>query len=223
MSYSLTLTNESLVLHNSEPQGYFNIRSGRIDGDLELVALLKTGDDNAFRLLVGKYKDRIYRIAYTYTGDKHKADDVTQEVFLKVYLKIKTFKERSTFFTWLYRVAVNECHNATRKSWRTLLALDAPFSDEDSSTLADVLKGGDIDMESRHISQEQAKFIKTLIDALSDKYRAVYILRNIDGLSYDEIADTLKISVAKVKIWLFRAREKINDKSQSLHQQNTEY
>jgi len=222
VSYAFSLTNENGILYNMKNTFAPEVieltmeNAGYIDTDLELIKSFKDGDQSSFVELVKKYKDRIYRLVYSIIHDRHEADDITQEVFLKVYFKINKFKENSSFFTWMYSIAVNECRHSLRKRKRTFISLDTPLSDDDAVGLGDILKSCEKDIESQLVEEEQIKLLKTLIDTLPDKYKTIYILRNIDGLSYREISEILSISAEKVRVWLFRAREKMDEKIRAL-------
>jgi RNA polymerase sigma-70 factor (ECF subfamily) len=181
-----------------------------IDEDAGLVTSFKAGDRPSFDELVKKYKDRIFRVALTMLQDKTEADDVTQEVFMRVYTKIGSFKETSTFFTWMYSIAVNECRHALRKKKHVPVSLDTPLEENEESTLSDLLKSKEENMDHRLVREEETGLAYKLINTLPEKYRTIYVLRNVDDLSYNEIAGIMGISVNKVKVWLFRAREKLD-------------
>jgi RNA polymerase sigma-70 factor (ECF subfamily) len=198
------------------------VYKGSMDNDLALVHAFKAGDQPSFDALVTKYKDRIYRMAFGMLHDSNEADDITQEVFLKVYLKIKSFKESSSFFTWLYRIAVNECLNGLRKKKRLPLSLDAPLADDNPEIFGATLLSPERDIEAQLISTEQAALLHTLIDALPEKYKAAYVLRMMADFSYREIAEILQLPEQTVKIRLFRAREKMDEKIKTLGGVNNE-
>lgn len=183
----------------------------RVDADSALVTAFKGGDESAFAALVTKYRDRIYRLAFATVQDANEADDIAQEVFLKVYFKIQSFRGSSLFFTWLYSIAVNECRHGLRKRKRKILSLDAPLEEDEPTTLGDLQPSGEKDIVSQLVSAEDARRAQALIDGLPDKYRDIYVLRMVDGLSYEELSHTLGITVPLVKIWLFRARKKMDD------------
>ncbi|MFA5858357.1 MAG: sigma-70 family RNA polymerase sigma factor [Elusimicrobiota bacterium] len=217
-SYVLLLANDMRRLDN--PKGSTVLQQPVfMEADTELVKSLKNGNQPAFEELIHKYKDRIYRIVFTFIQDKTEADDVTQEVFLKVYRKINTFKEQSSFFTWLYSVTINECQHSMRKTKREFISLDAPLSSENAATLVDILKSEEQNPDTMLINEEQIALLHKMINLLPTKYRTVYILKTVDGLSYKEISEILGISMEKVKIWLFRAREKLDDKMRPFYEE----
>lgn len=217
MTCASSLTSGSGILYNAfamptypdEPSAACDAR--RADADGALVTAFKGGDERAFAALVTKYRDRIYRLAFATVQDANEADDIAQEVFLKVYFKIQSFRGTSLFFTWLYSIAVNECRHGLRKRKRKILSLDAPLEEDEPTTLGDLQPSGEKDIVSQLVSAEDARRAQALIDGLPDKYREIYVLRMVDGLSYEELSRTLSISIPVVKIWLFRARKKIDD------------
>ncbi len=186
--------------------------------DLELVSTFKNGEQSSFDKLIKKYKDRIYRIIFMIIQDKSEADDITQEVFLRAFLKINTFRAESSFFTWLYSIAINECRHALRKKKGMLISIDSVLQADDNLKLGDILKSNEESPESRLIREEQIEMLNRIINMLPDKYKTVYVLKIIDGLSYKEISEILNISIEKVKVWLFRAREKLDEKIRPLYE-----
>lgn len=217
MSCACSLTSSAGILYNAlamptrDEEQPANDGARREDADRALITAFKGGDESAFVALVAKYRDRIYRLAFATVQDANEADDIAQEVFLKVYFKIQSFRETSAFFTWLYSIAVNECRHGLRKRKRRVVSLDAPLAEDEPTTLGDLLPSGEKDIESQLVSAEDARRAQALIDGLPDKYRDIYVLRMVDGLSYEDLSRTLGISIPLVKIWLFRARKKIDD------------
>jgi len=186
------------------------------DIDFELVRSLKERNQQAFNEIVQKYKDRIYRVVLSIVQNASEADDITQEVFLKVYYRIDTFQGKSSFFSWLYSIAINECRHCFRAKNRNTIALNTPLNDEDGANIGDLLKSGEESHDSKLIKEENISLAYDIINTLNPKYKTAYILRNVDGLSYKEIAEVLGISMDKVKVWLFRAREQIDERIKDL-------
>jgi len=169
--------------------------------DRELVRRLREGDAEALRTIVERYQDRLFHLIYGIVRDRHEVEDVAQEVFLKVYLRITAFDERSKFYTWLYRVAVNAAKDHVKKrSRRPAVALD---EDEGIEAPADL---GPLELAAK---AETRREIRAAIAALPLRYREVLALRELQGLSYSEIADVLQISIGTVESRLHRARRKL--------------
>jgi len=174
----------------------------RID-DKELVRRIRGGDAEALRLLVERYQERIFALVYGIVRDAHEVEDVAQEVFLKVYTRIEAFDERSQFYTWLYRVAVNAAKDHVKKRVRRpAVALDE----------ADALPGGAESPDAGAQRSETARLVREAIDALPLRYREVLALRELEGLSYDEVATVLGISIGTVESRLHRARARLKQR-----------
>jgi RNA polymerase sigma-70 factor (ECF subfamily) len=168
--------------------------------DRDLVRRIRDGDAEALRAIVERYQDRIFSLIYGIVRDRHEVEDVAQEVFLKVYTRIQAFDERSKFYTWLYRVAANAAKDHVKKrSRRPAVALE-----ED-----DVIPSTGDNPVGHAAAAETRRLVREAIAALPLRYREVLTLRELDGLSYNEIAGVLKISIGTVESRLHRARAKL--------------
>ncbi len=164
----------------------------------KFIERLKKGDEDAYREFMALYKDTVYRIIYSFSGMAPEIDDIAQEVFIAVFRKIHKFRGNSSLSTWLYRVTINKCKDYLRKR-RT-----------DTVELTDSIISGRPDVLDTLLNKARAK---ALLSSLSEKFRSVVILREIEALSYNEIAATLKIPLGRVKIMLWRARKKMKEAS----------
>ena len=180
------------------------------DGDDKLVKRAKKGDSRAFDLLVLKYQGRVAQLVYRYLNNAAEVEDVTQEAFIKAYRALPNFRGDSAFYTWLYRIAANAAKNH-------LVALGRrPTSDMalDDSEVFDV-PGRLKDRESPDevvMGQQLEAFISRSIEELPVDLRAALILRELEGLSYEEIAEVLECPIGTVRSRIFRAREAIDTK-----------
>ncbi|MFQ5867285.1 MAG: RNA polymerase sigma factor [bacterium] len=183
-----------------------------MEEDFELLAKVKKGDQQAFELLVRKYKMTVFNTIYSIMGNPQEADDIAQEVFLKVYTKAGSFKGESSFSTWLYRITINRCLDKLRNRKNRIISYETEFNQEEKLKLKDVLvsKEGDITEELR--KKELEDIVQKAMNSLPEKDRIILTLKEIDRLSYKEISQVMKISLTKVKIWLFRARQKLKEK-----------
>jgi len=190
-----------------------------MEEDFELLAKFKKGDQQAFELLVRKYKTTVFNTIYSIMGNAQEADDIAQEVFLKVYTKADSFKGESSFSTWLYRITVNRCVDELRRRKNKIISYETEFNQEEKLKLKDVLASRENDITEKLRQKELQDIIQKAMNSLPEKYRIILTLKEIEGLSYKEISQIMKISLAKVKIWLFRARQKLKGKLAFLYSQ----
>jgi RNA polymerase sigma-70 factor, ECF subfamily len=168
--------------------------------DIGLIELFKDGNRSAFEELVHKHQDRIYNLCRYMLQDTQDAQDAAQDVFLKAYRSLKAFKPDSSLYTWLYRIAVNTCLDYKRKS--------RPERLEDAS-LVDDLAATEPSPEQRYRSKEISEAIALALQELPEKLRAAIVLKEIEELSYEEIAAVLDTSLGTVKSRISRAREEL--------------
>lgn len=173
-----------------------------------LIARLKNGDQSAFAEMVERYSTAIYRIGWRFTNDTQDAEDVLQETFIKAYKALPEFEGRSSLATWLYRIAVNESLMALRKRNPNQVSIEANTNDEDTDETENDLALADWCClpEDVLLSGEARQFLDDTVQKLPDTLRPVFILRDIEGLSIRETADTLGLSETNVKTRLLRAR-----------------
>ena len=173
----------------------------------DIIEACKQGDRDAFHHLFEAHKDRVYTIAFHYSGDASMAHDVTQQVFLKLFTSINQFQENSQFTTWLYRIVANTCTDEHRKRRRFV-----PFSPEiEVRTMVEKAS----QEESYHRSQV-ADSVRSAISELTPKLRLPILLKYVEGLSYDEIAESLGLSIGTVSSRLNRGHKMLGRKLQHL-------
>lgn len=190
-----------------------------MEEDFELLAKFKKGNQQAFELLVRKYKTTVFNTIYSIMGNAQEADDIAQEVFLKVYTKADSFKGESSFSTWLYRITVNRCIDELRRRKNKIISYEIEFNQEEKLKLKDVLASRENDITEKLRQKELQDIIQKAMNSLPEKYRIILTLKETEGLSYKEISQIMKISLAKVKTWLFRARQKLKGKLAFLYSQ----
>lgn len=165
-----------------------------------VIEQFKDGDPSQFKWIVLKYQDRIYNLCRYLLGNPQDAEDAAQDVFLKTYQKLKDFRPESSLYTWLYRIGVNTCLDHKRK-FRT-----EPLKDQSQ---AEGLPSAEPSPERRYQSKEIGQAIQSALEQLSKKSRAVIVLKEVEGLSYEEIAEVLKTSIGTIKSRISRAREEL--------------
>lgn len=181
------------------------------DVDQELVRQVQQGNKRAFDLLVIKYQRRIMRLLARMINDPAEVEDVAQETFIKAYRALPQFRGDSHFYTWLYRIAINSARNWQAAKQRRPMQLNE-YENEEGETFSPVDTLTDINTpESELISKQVADTIKTAIEALPEELRNAILLREIEGLSYEEIAETMGCPIGTVRSRIFRAREAITE------------
>ena len=179
--------------------------------DKELVKRVQKGDKGAFDVLVLKYEHKIVNLVMRYVRDPELALDISQEAFIKAYRALPRFRGDSAFYTWLYRIAVNTAKNYLAAQRRRPMDIELDMQDPDQYGLHAKLKETDTP-EGLTISQELQEVLERAIEALPDDLRTAIILRELDGMSYEEIAQTMDCPVGTVRSRIFRARDAIGKK-----------
>jgi RNA polymerase sigma-70 factor, ECF subfamily len=180
--------------------------------DVALVDSARGGDVRAFETLVNKYDRQIFRIAQHITQNREDAQDVVQDAFLKAYEKLDQFQGNSKFYTWLVRIAVNESLMRLRKR-RTgkMVSIDDDIETEEGSVPRD-LADWSPNPEQNYGQAELAEILRKTIQGLPHGFRIVFVLRDVDGLSTEETAETLGLSIPAVKSRLLRARLQLRER-----------
>jgi RNA polymerase sigma-70 factor, ECF subfamily len=176
--------------------------------DLYLISQARDGDAQAFRKLVERHQRRAFAIAISLVRDENDAREVVQEAFLRVHRGLATFNGSSSFFTWLYRIVTNLAIDLMRKPSRREAELDeSRLDDEDQIPLLSRIDGADpIDMVRRG---EIAERIQAALDELPPYHRSVIVMREVEGMSYEEMAEAMGVSKGTIMSRLFHARQKL--------------
>jgi len=190
------------------------IQSSRVEpGDeLALVRAAKSGDISAFEQLVKRYDRNIFRLAQHITQNREDAEDVVQEAFLKAYTHLNGFQEQSKFYTWLVRIAVNESlMKLRRRRADKTVSLDQEIETEDNSMPREVTDWRP-NPEQEYKQAEMNQILAKTIGGLPGGFRTVFVLRDVEGLSTEETAEALQLSVPAVKSRLLRARLQLRER-----------
>jgi RNA polymerase sigma-70 factor (ECF subfamily) len=183
----------------------FSLPSGITQDERELVRMAQNGTVEAFEELVRRHQQRVFAVVTLILHRREDVEDVSQQVFLKAYVSIRRFDMRSAFSTWLYKIAVNECWDSLRKKKVRPLVYESDLSEEqvqllDSYAQADRGPSG-------HGQQVEARDLaERLLSALSEEDREILLLKEVEGLSVQEIAEIFELNVNTVKVRMFRAR-----------------
>ena len=174
------------------------------DDDLPIIDRVLTGDAQAFEELVQRHERRVYRTALAITGNQEDAEEAMQETFLKVYQHLGDFQRASRFSTWLTRIAINEALQSRRRH-RTMESLDEPAM-TDEGVMPKQLEDWHDDPEKIYAKEEIRRIVEEAIQSLAPSYREAFVLRDVEGLTTEEAAEALGLSVAALKSRLLRAR-----------------
>jgi len=179
--------------------------------DAQLVRRVQKGDKRAFDMLVLKYQHKIVNLVMRYVRDPDQALDITQEAFLKAYRALPRFRGESAFYTWLYRIAVNTAKNYLAAQRRRPIDVDLDLQDPEQYDLQAKLKDTDTP-EGVTLSRELNHAVQSAIEGLPEDLRTAIVLRELDGMSYEEIAQAMECPVGTVRSRIFRARDAISKK-----------
>lgn len=184
------------------------------DQELKLVHRAQEGDREAFKELVDSYQRKVYGICIGMLKNPDDSMDVTQEVFIKVYRNLESFNRESSFYTWLYRITVNKCIDfiRKRKRKREVDYDDAIQSARDTSTDGELMPSRlGLNPDRVYARKELREKMLEALETLGEKHRTILILREVEGLSYEEIAEVLQISKGTVMSRLYHARRYFQD------------
>ena len=166
-----------------------------LDDDFSLVKRFIDGDEAVFGELVRRHKDKVRNIVYITLSNSNSVDDIAQEVFITVYRHLKNFRFESQFTTWIYRITINKCKDHLRRM--NVRKIFLPLKDEEEEPV----------FESINEDSDIIQIVRHAIATLPDKLRIPLVLKDLEGFSYQEIADTMECEIGTVKSRIFRARE----------------
>lgn len=194
---------DSILFDNSDVA-----RDSLAGGDARLALALRRGSEEAYEILVSSYQQPVYNLVYRLMGDPSDACDVVQEVFLKIFRNIGTFRSQSSLKTWIYRIAVNEAHNYRRwffRHRRQEVVLDG--ENEGGRSFGDSVPDRSRSPYDRALDGEKRAMIEDALARINPMFRAAVVLRDIEDLSYEEIAEVLEVSLGTVKSRITRGRD----------------
>ena len=185
------------------------------DDDTHLITECKQGNKSAFDTLVVKYQDRVFNVVYRLTGDENLACDLVQDTFINAYRGLKNFKGHSTFFTWLFRIAVNTANNSRRKRMRNRVVSISKFQGENEDGGFDPASD-EKDPSQKAEESEQTIIVQQAISSLEEPYKTAIVLRDIEGLSYEEMQEILECPIGTVRSRIHRARNLVKEKLEAI-------
>lgn len=185
--------------------------------DQQIVERVQRGDKQAFDLLVIKYQRRLARLISQFIRDSGEVEDVTQEAFIKAYRALPSFRGDSAFYTWLYRIGINTAKNFLVSQGRRAPTNTQSYDSEDAENFDAGSNLRELNTpESELMSKQIAQTVNLTLDGLPEELRTAIILREIEGLSYEEIASVMNCPIGTVRSRIFRAREAISEKLRPL-------
>ena len=183
--------------------------------DALLIKAFQRGDKKAFDGLVVRHKDRIFNLCYRFLGDYEEANDSAQEAFVKAYGSLNSFRLESTFSTWLYRIAVNVCKNklgsSAYKAKRKMVSLDNPGTPSNEIPPMEIPNGAPSPL-ARMEEKEKMTLVQRALDNLTADFKMVVTLRDVEGLSYEDIAEITGLNLGTVKSRIARARTDLRNR-----------
>jgi len=185
---------------------------GAGDGERRLVEAARRGDHRAFEALVVKYQDRIYRVVQRMVGGSEAVDDIAQEVFIRAYRSIGDFKGESSLYTWLYKIALNLCRNFYRTRGRR--PVHEEIGEDGSTTVLEAEGGSPEDEVLRREFWEQ---LRRGLDGLPEEQREAIVLCDLEGMSYEEMADVMGVPIGTVRSRIFRGRRALQERLAAFH------
>ncbi|BAI80527.1 DNA-directed RNA polymerase sigma 70 factor, ECF subfamily [Deferribacter desulfuricans SSM1] len=180
--------------------------------DKSIVAAILKGDVKSFELLIIKYQKQLFHTVLSLVKDPDISDDIVQEAFLKAFEKLDTLRDKSQFFPWLKRIAINLALAHLNKSKRNVDMYSEWDNDESEKTDYFENIADEDNPEELLLKEELRKYVRKFVESLPDRLRVVVILREVEDMSYEEIAETLKIPVGTVRSRLFNARQIIKNR-----------
>lgn len=175
-----------------------------LDLDLELVERHRYGDDRAFNEVYARFEDMVYNLSYRLAGNREEAADLTQEIFLRVFRHLGSFGGRSTLKTWIFRIAVNHCRDRLSR-WHPPTQPIGEETGEGVAAYADPSRGP----EELAVAADDKRRVEQALIRLPQVFREVVVLRDIEGLSYEEIADVLGVRIGTVRSRIARGRDQL--------------
>jgi len=180
------------------------------ESDLVLVKRVQRGDKSAFDLLVRKYQHKVVKLVLRYVRNPAEAEDIAQEAFIKAYRALPQFRGDSAFYNGMYRIAINTAKNSLASRDRSPIAYDLDLTDpEESHSVQTKLQDPDTP-EGMALTEEIRGIVNSAIEGLPEELKTAIVLRELDGLSYEEIAAAMECPVGTVRSRIFRAREAID-------------
>ncbi|MGE4267600.1 MAG: sigma-70 family RNA polymerase sigma factor [Deferribacterales bacterium] len=175
--------------------------------DTAIIEKVLDGDSQAFEMLILKYQSKLFATSMNVVKNRELAEDIVQEAFMKAFMKLDSLKNREQFYPWLKRIALNIALNHFEKEKRVM---DVETEDDETSFFENI--GSGESPEELTLKEELHRYVRSYVDSLPDKLRVVIVLREVEDMSYEEIAEMMNIPLGTVRSRLFNARQIIKDR-----------
>jgi RNA polymerase sigma-70 factor (ECF subfamily) len=179
------------------------------EDDRKLIVRCREGDQLAFEELVRKYQQTIFNLACHYVGYRDEVEDIAQKIFLKVYFSLPKFDIRRPFFPWLYRIAINQCYDELRRVRREKAHTFSELSLEETGSLEKLISASGTSAAVDENRQELHTLLHRVLEQLPDQQRLVIVLRDLEAVSYEKMAEILKCTEQAARLKVFRARSRL--------------
>lgn len=186
-------------------------RADRSETDVELVAAALNGNQRAYGKLMERYRDSIFFMVQKMINNREDADDITMDSFGKAFSSLDKYNSDYAFSTWLYRIAINNCIDFSRKKRIEVISIDIPPKDEEGSTQPKDFEATELGPEEKYMKKQRVLMMQNVLGQINIKYRKLIEMRYLQELSYDEIAEKLDMPLGTVKAQLFRAKDLLSN------------
>ncbi len=183
-----------------------------VEEDRELVGRCRKGDELAFEQLVRKYQQTVLNLVYHNIGYRSDVEDIAQKIFAKIYFSLSKYDERRPFFPWLYRIAINQCYDELRRARRRRVHTFTELNLEETESIEKLLSSREGAVaESPEDRQELHALLRRMLDELPDQQRTAVVLRDLELVPYDKMAEIMKCTEQAARLKVFRARTRLRD------------
>ncbi len=179
------------------------------DDDSDLIRRCKKGDESAFEEIVRKYQQTVFNVVYHNIGHRGDVEDVAQKIFTKVYFSLSKFDDNRPFFPWLYRIAINQCYDELRRLRRQKVRTFTELNLEDTDRIEALVSQNEIPPSSPQDSKEIHALLLKLLGGLPDRQKMAIVLRDIEDVSYERMAEILNCTEQAARLKVFRARSRL--------------
>ncbi len=186
-------------------------REAHTEEDRELVGRCQKGDEPAFEKLVRKYQQIIFNLVYHNIGYRADVEDVAQKIFSKIYFSLPKFDNKRPFFPWLYRIAINQCYDELRRARRRKVRTFTDLGMEDGDAIEKLMNQNETAPVQADDSQEMHVLLHKLLDQIPEQQRSAIVLRDLEDVPYEKMAEIMKCSEQAARLKVFRARARLRD------------